>query len=53
MIFAVLTKNVWISFITPTLDEHQPDIVINHIGCNDITRNNVDNIDVKNITLVI
>lgn len=53
MIFAVLTNNVWISFITPTLDEHQPDIAIDHIRCNDITRNNIDNIDVKNITPVI
>ena len=53
MAFAVLTKNVWICFITPLLDERQPYIVAIHIGCNEITHSNVDNIGVKNIALFI
>ena len=36
-------------FITPTLVEDRPDIVIIHIGSNDITYNTVDQIDVKDI----
>ena len=36
-------------FITPTLEEDQPDIVIIHIGSNDITYNAVDQRDVKDI----
>ena len=35
--------------ITPTLVEDRPDIVIIHIGSNDITHNAVDQIDVKDI----
>ena len=35
--------------ITPTLVEDRPDIVIIHIGSNDITYNTVDQIDVKDI----
>ena len=36
-------------FITPTLAEDRPDIVIIHIGSNDITDSTVDKIDVKDI----
>ena len=36
-------------FITPTLVDDRPDIVIIHIGSNDITHNTVDQIDVKDI----
>ena len=36
-------------FITPTLAEDRPDIVIIHIGSNDITNSTVDQIDVKDI----
>ena len=36
-------------FITPTLVEDRPDIVIIHIGSNDITHNTVDQIDVKDL----
>ena len=36
-------------FITPTLVENRPDIVIIHIGSNDITHNTVDRRDVKDI----
>ena len=36
-------------FITSTLVEDRPDIVIIHIGSNDITHNTVDQIDVKDI----
>ena len=36
-------------FITPKLVEDEPDIVIIHIGSNDITHNTVDQIDVKDI----
>ena len=36
-------------FISPTLVEDRPDIVIIHIGSNDITYNRVDQIDVKDI----
>ena len=36
-------------FITPTLVEDRPDIVIIHIGSNDITHNTVDQIDMKDI----
>ena len=35
--------------ITPTLVEDRPDIVIIHIGSNDITHNTVDQIDVKDL----
>ena len=37
------------NFITPTLLEDRPDIVIIHIGPNDITHNTVIQIDVKDI----
>ena len=37
------------NFITPTLVEDRPDIVIIHIGSNDITHNTIDQIDVKDI----
>ena len=36
-------------FITPTLVKNRPDIVIIHIGSNDITHNTVDRRDVKDI----
>ena len=36
-------------FITPTLVEDRPDIVIIHIGSNDITHNTVDQINVKDM----
>ena len=36
-------------FIIPTLVEDRADIVIIHIGSNDITHNTVDQIDVKDI----
>ena len=36
-------------FISPTLVEDRPDIVIIHIESNDITHNTVDQIDVKDI----
>ena len=36
-------------FTTPTLVEDQPDIVIIHIGSNDITHNTVNQTDVKDI----
>ena len=36
-------------FITPTLVEDRPDIVIIHVGSIDITHNAVDQIDVKDI----
>ena len=36
-------------FIIPTLVEDRPDIVIIHIGSNDIAHNTVDQIDVKDI----
>ena len=36
-------------FITPTLVEDRPDIVIIHIGSNDITHNTVNQTDVKDI----
>ena len=36
-------------FITPNLVEDRPDVVIIHVGSNDITHNTVDQIDVKDI----
>ena len=36
-------------FITPTLVEDRPDIVIIHIGSSDITHNTVDQINVKDM----
>ena len=36
-------------FITPTLAEDRPDIVIIHIGSSDITHNTVDQINVKDM----
>ena len=36
-------------FITPILTKDQPDIVIIHIGCNEITHNTVEQRDVKDI----
>ena len=36
-------------FITPTLVKNRPDIVIIHIGSNDITHNTVDQINVKDM----
>ena len=37
-------------YITPILEEDRPDIVILHIGCNDITHRTIDNIDIKDIS---
>ena len=36
-------------FITPILEEDRPEIVIIHIGSNDITHNTINNIDAKSI----
>ena len=37
-------------FITPILEEDRPDIVIIHVGSNDITHNTINNIDAKDIS---
>ena len=37
-------------FIAPILEEDQPDIVIIHVGSNDITHNTINNIDAKDIS---
>ena len=37
-------------YITPVLEEDQPDIVIIHVGCNDITYNSIENIDVNDLS---
>ena len=37
-------------FITPTVEEDQPDIVIIYVGSNDITDNSMNNLDVKGIS---
>ena len=37
-------------FITPVLEEDRPDIVIIHVGSNDITHNTINNIDAKGIS---
>ena len=37
-------------FISPILEEDRPDIVIIHVGTNDITHNSISNIDAKGIS---
>ena len=37
-------------FISPIMEEDRPDIVIIHVGSNDITHNSINNIDAKGIS---
>ena len=37
-------------FITPTLEEDRPDIVIVHVGCNDIIHENFEQINVQDMS---
>ena len=48
--FSGATINRLDHFITPTLEEDRPDIVIIHVGSNDITHNTINNIDAKDIS---
>ena len=48
--FSGATINGLDHFITPILEEDRPDIVIIHVGSNDITHNSINNIDAKGIS---
>ena len=48
--FNAATINRLDHFITPISEEDRPDIVIIHVGSNDITHNAINNIDAKGIT---
>ena len=48
--FSGATINRLDHFITPILEETQPDIVIIHVGSNDITHNLINNTDAKGIS---
>ena len=48
--FSGATINRLNHFITPILEEDRPDIVIIHVGSNDITHNSINNIDAKGIS---
>ena len=48
--FSGATINRLDHFITPIWEEDRPDIVIIHVGSNDITHNTINNIDAKDIS---
>ena len=48
--FSGATINRLDHFITPIREEDRPDIVIIHVGSNDITHNSINNIDPKGIS---
>ena len=47
--FSGTTINRLNHFITPILEEDRPDIVIIHVGSNDITHYTINNIDAKDV----
>ena len=51
--FSGATVNRLQHFISPILEEDRPDIVIIHVGSNDITHNTINNIDAKGISKLI
>ena len=51
--FSGATINRLDHFITPILEEDRPEIVIIHIGSNDITHNTISNIGAKSISKLI